>query len=49
MSKEKMMEKFGLTEKDFEPKEVTAEERFEAIEEAVMELAEIILGGGIDG
>lgn len=34
----KMMEKLGLTEKDFEPKKITAEERLAAVEAVMLEM-----------
>ena len=45
MSRKDMMKKLGLTEADFKPKQVTNEERIEAMEEAITELAEMLLGG----
>lgn len=43
----KMMEKLGLTESDFvkSDSEPTKEERLEAMEAAIMELAEVIVSG----
>ena len=43
-----LMEKLGLTENDFEKPTVTNEERIEAIEEAITELAEILVGDDND-
>ena len=43
-----LMEKLGLTEDDFKKPTVTNEERIEAIEEAITELAEILVGGEDD-
>lgn len=42
------MEKLGLKEEDFKKPTVTNEERIEAIEEAITELAEILVGGEDD-
>lgn len=39
-----MMQKLGLVPKDFEPKAMTDDERFNEIEDAILELAEIIGG-----
>lgn len=43
--KEKMMNAEGITPKDFEPRKIDNEERLEAIEEAIIELADMLLGG----
>lgn len=45
----RIIESLGLNENQFKPNEVSETERIEAIEEAVMELAEIVLGGEVDG
>ena len=43
-----LMEKLGLTEENFKKPTVTDKERIEAIEEAITELAEILVGGEDD-
>lgn len=45
MSRENMLKKLGLTESVTKPNPITDKERIEAIEEAISELAEIMLGG----
>lgn len=44
-----LLEKLGLTEENFKANKVSDKERIEAIEEAITELAEIILGGEDNG
>lgn len=41
----KMVEMLGLTEKDFQPKEVSEEERVAILEDAFAELCEVIFNG----
>lgn len=43
--KEDKIRRLGLDPKDFEPSKIDNEERLEAIEEAIIELADILLGG----
>lgn len=45
----RIIESLGLNEEQFKANEVSDTDRIEAIEEAVMELAEIVLGGEVDG
>lgn len=40
--KDRFLELLGLTKQDFEPAETTTEERLEIIEDAIIELAELI-------
>lgn len=41
----KMMEKLGLTEKDFQPNDVSESERVAILEDAFAELCEVIFNG----
>lgn len=49
MSRAEMMQILGLNPADFKPNQVTDRERIETIEEAIIELAEIVLGGEENG
>lgn len=44
-AQKRMMEKLGLTQRDFEPTEITESERLEQIEAALIELAAMMTGG----
>lgn len=44
-----LMEKLGLTEDDFKPKKNDTQERFEELENALIELAELIAGDDNNG
>ncbi|MCI7638887.1 MAG: hypothetical protein MSS60_03565 [Clostridiales bacterium] len=44
-AQKKMADAFGLTEKDFQPKEVSEAERVAILEDAFAELCEVIFNG----
>ena len=49
MSRLDRIKKLGLTEDDFKPKKHLTEERISELEDALIELAELIVGDDEDG
>lgn len=45
----RVIESLGLNEEQFKVNEVSESDRLDAVEEAIIELADILLGGEADG